>query len=50
LLLLSLIVLRFVPDPVTADARDRGRRVVSRPGGRPAHMLRPIAGWAVHRR
>jgi len=49
LLLVSLIVLRFVPDPVTAGARDPERRVVSRSGGRPA-LLRPIAGWASHRR
>jgi DHA1 family tetracycline resistance protein-like MFS transporter len=49
LLLVSLTVLHFVPDPVTADTRDRERHAASRPGARPA-FLRPIAGRAVHRR
>ena len=49
LLLVSLAVLHFVPDPVAADARERVRRAAPRPGGRPA-FLRPIADRAAHRR
>jgi DHA1 family tetracycline resistance protein-like MFS transporter len=49
LLLISLTVLHFVPDPVTADAGDRPARVVSQPGRRPA-LLRSVAGLAAHRR
>ena len=43
LLLVSLTVLHFVPDPVAADARDRKRRAASRPGSRPALLLRLVA-------
>jgi DHA1 family tetracycline resistance protein-like MFS transporter len=49
LLLISLTVLHFVPDPVSADIGDRQAPAVSRPGNRPA-LLRLVAGSAIHRR
>jgi len=49
LLLISLTVLRFVPDPVKAKAEDPAPRSASPSGIRPL-LLRPIAGRAVGRR
>jgi DHA1 family tetracycline resistance protein-like MFS transporter len=49
LLLVSLMVLRFVPDPVAADTMDPERDAAPQPRGHLA-LLRPIASWVVHRR
>ncbi len=49
LLLVSLTVLRFVPDPVMANSGERKRWAAPRPEERPA-LLRPVAGSAAHRR
>ena len=49
LLLVSLTVLYFVPDPATAEARDRRSRSTARAQNGLA-LVRPLIAWPTHRR
>ena len=49
LLVASLTILRSVPDPATAEARDRRNRSKARAPSRPT-FIRPFIAWPAHRR